>query len=198
MQKQNQIFAFSLALLVGTCCSGILLATAAPKTSEKQVTSAPEPVLENVVLVTAEDLVAKPNQYLGKNVKLKVTFFAFTNLALDYAPALRSSKTYLSFLVLCPSNSHVPLSELKIAMLTPKETESDFKMIGDLKEGDQLEIAGKVFSAALDDPWLEVIKLKKIASREDKKNAHNNESIAPGSTTSSEHGDADEKIPDKR
>ncbi|HEY9870340.1 MAG TPA: hypothetical protein V6D08_14340 [Candidatus Obscuribacterales bacterium] len=128
----------------------------------------PEPVLENVVTVTPEDLVNKPQDYLGKNVKFNANFFAFSNLALDYRPAFRSSKTHLSFLVLRPK-SHIPLSELKLAMMIPKEKDPESTLLATLKDGDQLELVGKVFSSALDDPWVEVFKLKKLGGSPDEK-----------------------------
>jgi len=130
----------------------------------------PEPVLENVVSVNAEDLVGKPQDFLGKNVKFNANFFAFSSLALDYKPAYRSSKTHLSFLVLKP-NTHIPLSELKLAMMIPKEKDPESNLLATLKDGDQLELVGKVFSAALDDPWIEVFKLKKLNSASDDKKA---------------------------
>lgn len=140
-------------------------------TTEKTETAkTPEPVIENVIPVTAEQLIDKPHEYLNKNVKFDSVFHAFSTLALDYKPAMRSSKQYLSFLVL-PKNSHVPLSELKLAMAMPKEKDPDNQLLQGLKEGDTLEITGHVFAAALDEPWVDVLKLKKIASAPDKEKA---------------------------
>lgn len=141
---------------------------AADKAGDKPAAKTPEPVLENVMSTNAEDLVSKPQDWLGKNVKFNANFFAFSSLALDYKPAFKSSKTHLSFLILKP-NSHIPLSELKLAMMIPKEKDPENTLLATLKDGDQLEITGKVFSAALDDPWVEVFKVKKVgASAEDK------------------------------
>lgn len=133
----------------------------------------PEPVIENVVSVTPEELVNKPKEFVGKNVKFTANFYAFSNLALDYKPAYRSSKTHLSLLVLKPG-SHIPLSELKLAMMIPKEKDPETELLAKLKDGDQVEIIGKEFSAALDDPWVEIFKLKKIggSKEEEKKVAH--------------------------
>ena len=128
----------------------------------------PEPVIENVVNVTPEDLVNKPHDYLGKNVKFNGNFFAFSTLALDYKPAFRSSKTHISMLVL-RQGSHIPLSELKLAMMMPKDKDPDTQTLGGLKDGDQIEVVGKVFSTALDDPWVEILKLKKIGGKTDDK-----------------------------
>lgn len=131
---------------------------------------APEPVIENVVSCQPEDLVAKPHEYMGKNVKFLGNFFAFSNLGLDYKPAFRSSKTHLSFLIL-RSKSHVPLSELKLAMAIPKEKDPDTQLLATLKDGDSLEIIGKVFGAALDDPWVEVLRMKRLNTPADDKKA---------------------------
>lgn len=130
----------------------------------------PEPVIENVVSVQPDDLVDKPHEYLGKNVKFTAPFFAFSNLALDYKPAYRSSKTHISILVSKPKKK-IPLSELKLAMMTPKEKDAETQLLATLKEGDSLEITGKVFSAALDDPWVEILRLKKIGGSQDDKKA---------------------------
>lgn len=130
----------------------------------------PEPVIENVVNVQSTDLVDKPHEYLGKNVKFTAPFFAFSNLALDYKPAFRSSKTHISILVSQPKKK-IPLSELKLAMMTPKEKDPETTLLSNLKEGDTVEITGKVFSAALDDPWVEILKLKKIGGSPDDKKA---------------------------
>lgn len=128
-----------------------------------------EPVIENVQSVTPENLVDKPHEYLNKNVKFSANFFCFASLALDYKPALRSSKNYLSFLVLRP-HSHVPFSELKLAMAIPKDKDPDNQLLAQLKDGDELEVTGKVFATALDEPWVDVLKIKKIGSApEDKK-----------------------------
>lgn len=130
----------------------------------------PEPVIENVVNVQSMDLVDKPHEYIGKNVKFTAPFFAFSNLALDYKPAFRSSKTHISILVSQPKKK-IPLSELKLAMMTPKEKDPETTLLSNLKEGDTVEITGKVFSAALDDPWVEILKLKKIGGSQDDKKA---------------------------
>ena len=127
-----------------------------------------EPVLTNVVDVTAIKLVDSPKTYLGKNVKFKSDFFAFSNLALNYKPALREQKKYISFLVYRPK-SKVPFSELKLAMKIPKEKDPRNKMLTSLQDGDTVEITGNVFSTALDEPWVDVLSLKKLASKKKKK-----------------------------
>ena len=176
-----------VALITLVCQPATESAPAAPatkppasgKVADKAPTKpTPEPVIENVVNLSAEDLVNKPQEYLGKNVKFNANFFAFTSLALDYKPAFRSSKTHLSFLVLTP-NTHRPLSELKLAMMIPKEKDPESNLLAALKDGDQLELIGKVFSAALDEPWVEIFKVKKLnSSADDKKVASGSESDA--------------------
>lgn len=128
----------------------------------------PEVDVSNAVSVNPDDLVNKPQEYLGKNVKFTANFFAFSNLALDYKPAFRSSKTHLSLLVLKPG-THIPLSELKLAMMIPKDKDPDTELLAKLKDGDQVEIVGKEFSAALDDPWVEIYKLKRLSAAKDDK-----------------------------
>ena len=141
---------------------------------EKETAKTPEVDVSNAVSVNADELVNKPNEYLGKNVKFTANFFAFSNLALDYKPAFRSSKTHLSLLVLKPG-THIPLSELKLAMMIPKDKDPETELLAKLKDGDQVEIIGKEFSAALDDPWVEIYKLKRLSAakpdKEDEKKA---------------------------
>jgi len=138
------------------------------KAPEKAAKPTPEPVIENVQSVNAEQLVDKPHDYLNKNVKFVANFFAFSSLALDYKPALRPAKTHLSFLIL-KDNSHIPLSELKLAMAIPKEKDAENTLLAKLKDGDQLEITGKVFNTALDEPWVDVLRLKLLKAAPDEK-----------------------------
>ncbi len=139
------------------------------KAAEKTTKPAPEPVIDNVQSVTVEQLVDKPHDYLNKNVKFVANFFAFSSLALDYKPALRPAKTHLSFLIL-KDGTHIPLSELKLAMPIPKEKDAENTLLAKLKDGDQLEITGKEFATALDEPWVDVLRLKLLkAAPDDKK-----------------------------
>jgi hypothetical protein len=135
---------------------------------EPAVAKAPEPDLSNAVTITPDELVKKPHEYLNKNVKFTANFSSFSALALDYPKdkPMRSSKNYLSLLVFTPG-SKIPLSELKLAMAIPKDKDPETELLSKLKDGDQIEIIGKQFSAALDDPWLDVFKLKKIGGSKD-------------------------------
>ncbi len=55
-------------------------------------------------------------------------------------------------------------------MAIPKEKDPENQMLAQLKDGDTVEVTGHVFSTALDDPWVDVLRLKKTASApEDKK-----------------------------
>lgn len=156
------------------------------KDKKEEVVNKPEPVIENVVAVSPDELVEKPHSYMGKNVKFTAAFFAFSNLALDYKPAFRSSKTHISLLV-AKDKKKIPLSELKLAMLTPKEKDPDTQLLTNLKEGDTLEITGKVFSAALDDPWVEILRMKKIGGSSDDKKA---DASAKSKSTDAKSNDA--------
>ena len=122
-----------------------------------------EPVLTNVIPLTTETLVEKAKDYMGKNIKFKADFFAFSNLALNYKPAMRPQKKYISLLVYRPK-SKVPFSELKLAMKIPKEKDPKNKMLTSLQDGDTVEITGNVFSTALDETWVDVLQLKKLKS----------------------------------
>jgi lysyl-tRNA synthetase class II len=169
----NIILAVSCLLISSSEVLGQNISAQETKAKDTKATDAQKVVetpIENVMAVTTDQLVGKPEEYLNKNVKFTAPFFAFSNLALDYKPAFRSSRTYLSFLVL-RTNSHTPFSEIKLAMLIPKEKDPQTKMLQTLKEGDIVEITGHVFASSLDEPWLDVLKLKKIASAKKNDNA---------------------------
>ena len=117
---------------------------------------------QDYALVNPLNLVARPNFYLNKNVKIKAKFDKFSTLGLDYKPAMRSSGKYISFLIQRPdvTDHNIPLSELKLCL---SRTEAE-KYI-ELNSGDIVEFSGKVFSTALGDPWVEVTNFNVICTK---------------------------------
>lgn len=112
------------------------------------------------------DLVAHPNAFVNKRVKIRAKFDKFSSLGLDYKPAMRSSQKYITFLI-CRDNTTnvIPLSELK-NFLKREVAEKNIE----LETGDIIEYSGLVFSNALGDVWLEVEDFKVIQSKaKDKK-----------------------------
>lgn len=105
------------------------------------------------------DIVARPNFYLNKNVKISGKFDKFSTLGLDYEPAMRSSEKYIAFLIQRPDvNDHnLPLSEMKCFL--PRE---DAEKYIELNSGDRIEFYGTVFSNALGDVWVDVKKFNAI------------------------------------
>ena len=103
-----------LALILGinvyaaTSSSQIAVNTTTPTQSTQTV--------QNYITVNPLDVVARPNFYLNKNIKIKAKFDKFSTLGLDYKPAMRSSENYISFLIQRPdvTDHNIPLSELKI------------------------------------------------------------------------------------
>lgn len=118
--------------------------------------------VQNYITVNPLDVVARPNFYLNKNIKIKAKFDKFSTLGLDYTPAMRSSEKYISFLIQRPdvTDHNIPLSELKI-FLNRDEAEKHI----DLNSGDIIEFTGKVFSNALGDPWMDVDKFTVISTK---------------------------------
>ncbi len=116
----------------------------------------------NCIVVNPLDVVARPDFYQNKYVKIKAKFDKFSTLGLDYKPAFRSSEDYISFLIQRPdvTDHNIPLSEMKIFM---KRTEAE-KYI-DLNSGDEIEFIGKVFSKALGDVWIDVDNFKVLSSK---------------------------------
>lgn len=117
---------------------------------------------ENYQTVNPLDLVARPNFYLNKNIKIKAKFDKFSTLGLDYKPAMKSSENYISFLIQRPdvTDHNIPLSELKI-FIDRKEAEKYIE----LNSGDIVEFSGRVFSTALGDPWVEVNKFTVVSTK---------------------------------
>jgi lysyl-tRNA synthetase class II len=122
-----------------------------------------EVILTNVASVSPDQLIEKPKEYMGRNVRFTADFAGFCTLALNYKPAFRPQKTHISFLVR-KTETKIPLSELKLALPIPKETDKvKNKLLTSLKDGDKLEVTGKVFSTALDEPWIDVVTLKRLS-----------------------------------
>jgi hypothetical protein len=182
--SRNTLLMLSATLLISYAVAPVPQVQAAPKakpaatpakapekTTEKAdktpAKAAPEPPIENVVNVTTTELVDKPHEFMNKNVKFTAKFYMFSTLPLDYKPAMKSSKTHLGFIVHRPDGI-VPFPELKIAMAIPKEKDPLNQLLTSLKEGDQIEVTAKVFGTGLDEPWVDVLRLKKLASAEDK------------------------------
>lgn len=106
-------------------------------------------------LVDAVDLVNDPKKYLDKYIFIKGQFDKYTTLGLDYKPAFKDSKDFITFLIRRPNvkskNYIIPLSELKL--IIPRKTAERYTS---LTTGDDIIIYGKVFSTSLNDPWVEV------------------------------------------
>ncbi len=113
-------------------------------------------------------LVKHPQAYMSQNIKIVGTFDKFSTLGLDYKPAFRDSKKYISFLLRRSDVSTdyvIPLSELKLLIKRDK-----VEKMKDLESGDKVELTGSVFSAALNDPWVDVKTFKILSSKKkDKK-----------------------------
>ncbi|MDR3614486.1 MAG: hypothetical protein P4L53_13070 [Candidatus Obscuribacterales bacterium] len=168
--------------------------------SEKASKPTPEvPIVGEVQNVTTDQLTEKPHDYLNKNVRFSAIFASFSTLPLDYKPAMRPAKSHVGLLVYRP-NSKIPYSEIKLAMPMPKEKEPENKVLMDLHDGDTVEIVGKEFATPLDEPWLDVLRLKKTASGpESKKDSEAKEKEKaempplPGDSLKSKNGKLEQK-----
>jgi len=180
MKKQLSI----LLLLVSLTCIGVVAkegittnlmssapeisatTTAPPAKTKPTTVTAPDSTAASsethsapaVNLVNPIDVAKRPAAYLNKKIHVAARFDKFATLGLDYKPAMRSSETYISFLILrTDTDKNIPLSEMKLFI---KRTDAE-KLI-DLKEGDKVQFSGTVFSTALGDPWVDVDKLEKV------------------------------------
>ena len=119
------------------------------------------------------DVVNHPNNYLNKKIKMNATFDKFSTLGLDYKPAFRNSKEYISFLIRRNDVvDHVVPLHCRVRYAHEHFLYRDIaeKFI-DLESGDKIEVYGRVFSSALGDPWIEVEHLKIIQKMPSKKKA---------------------------
>jgi len=98
------------------------------------------------------DLVSEPAKYLGKKIVIEGEFYSFSTLALDYEPAMRSSKDYIGLVLARPDQTEIPLVELKIAAALKNFKEKNIN----LEHGNKLAIKGKVYAVALGEPWVDV------------------------------------------
>lgn len=135
---------------------------AQPTSTLVKPTTSVQQAVKSYTLVSPLDVVARPNFYLNKNIKIKAKFDKFSTLGLDYKPAMKSSEKYISFLIQRPDvlDHNIPLSELKI-FLDRVEAEKHIE----LNSGDVIEFTGKVFSTALGDPWMEVDNFTVISTK---------------------------------
>ena len=131
------------------------------------VYSAPKAQHDAIVNATSLNVVANPNKYLNKTVKIQATFDKFSTLGLDYNKVLRPSTKYIGILIQRDDviNHDIPLSEMKI-FLTKELAEKHI----DLDTGDKIEFTATVFSTALGDPWLDVKSLNVIKKAKHEEN----------------------------
>lgn len=128
---------------------------------EKPHTSAAQ---SYILKVSPLDIVSNPSSYLNKTVSFTGEFVSFTSLGLDYKPAFRDGSKYIGILMRRPDSKDyiIPLSELKMFM----KRETAEKIIS-IEQGDSFQLKGRVFSAALGDPWLDITEFK-ITGRKNK------------------------------
>lgn len=153
---RNTIFRQETWLRMSLLLAWCFIALELPMKAENQDSHAVfDAVAEKATVTTPEDLVNDPKRFLNKTIRWKARFASFSTLALDCKEAFRSSKTHVSFLVR-RDNSATPLSELKLAMPIGASSE-----LNSLREGDPIEIVGFEHSNALDEPWIDVLAIRK-------------------------------------
>ena len=161
MKKKLILLALSACLTAGLT---VYIAETSNAAANNTTTAATQQIV--YINATPLEIVKTPAKYLNKNVRINATFDKFTNLGLDYKPALRSSQDYISFLILRDdvNENIIPLSEMKLFL---KRTVAE-KFI-DLEVGDKIQIEGKVFSNALSDTWIDVSKITVTKKKNPKK-----------------------------
>ncbi len=157
MNAKKKLFTLLLSAVVGLN----LFVPGIAKTTEAEIPAAA------CSQVAPLQLVQQPQAYMHQDIKIIGTFDKFSTLGLDYKPAFRDSKKYISFLLRrsdLPTDYVIPLSELKLLI----EREKVEKM-KDLESGDKVELTGNVFSTALNDPWVDVKTFKILSSKKKSK-----------------------------
>lgn len=151
------ILALAISIATGTTINHYCMAQQSSTISRP----APAPAIQ-YAQVGALDIVSAPHKYMNKYIKIKAKFDKFSTLGLDYPPAMRSSETYISFLIQRPdvSNHNIPLSELKIFL--KKDVAEKYI---DLDAGDEVEFCGRIFSSALGDAWMDVDTFKVLTTK---------------------------------
>ena len=162
MMKNLSIFIISAMLLMGfqavasdaIDASGLRKSTAVTQNSGFNYSAYQE--------VNALSVVAKPSFYMNKNIKISGKFDKFSTLGLDYAPAMRSSEKYITFLIQRPDTTdhNLPLAEMKCFL--PREEAEKYI---ELNSGDRVEFYGTVFSNALGDVWVDVKKFNALDAK---------------------------------
>ncbi|MBQ2645696.1 hypothetical protein IJG14_09020 [bacterium] len=113
-------------------------------------------------LQTPTVMVNNPYAFLNKYVQFPAKFNKFSTLGLDYTPAKRESQVYIGVLINRDDvvENIIPLSELKMFI-----KRKDAEKLTDIEAGDSIMIKGKVFSAALGDPWMDIIEIKVLTPK---------------------------------
>lgn len=159
--RKNIILTIAITLFLG-----LFIQTQKPILAQAPKTTQ---TVQKAVSALPLNIVASPNKYLNKTVKMQATFDKFSTLGLDYKKALRPSTDYIGILIQRDdvADHDIPLSEMKLFL----KKDLAEKHI-DLNTGDKIEITAKVFSTALGDPWLDVSNitiLKKTKTEENEK-----------------------------
>jgi hypothetical protein len=126
----------------------------APVAAKRPAATEPKSIIDSSYRdVQTLELLNNTETWVGQKISFEATFNSFSPYALDYKGAMRSSKDYVAFLIQRPDVTHhtIPLSELKL--LYPRKK---IDKVMDLENGDKVLLKGKVFSAALGDPWVDV------------------------------------------
>ncbi|MBX2861055.1 MAG: hypothetical protein KTR14_07460 [Vampirovibrio sp.] len=141
------------------------------KEDAKEASEEPETPLPPDSAFTAVDpieLVKTPTEFQDKYVTFEGNFSQFSGIFLDYKKAFRDSKDFVAVLIDRPDTGkhHIPMSELK--MFFPRKKSED---VMHLESGDKVLIKAKVFSSALNDPWVDVLDIQIVekANKDGKK-----------------------------
>lgn len=141
-----------LRALIIVVATGLILTPKGFSETPQNMPTPTKQVAQAFDITNSLDIVANPAKYLNKYVTVKGKFDKFSTLGLDYAPAMRSSEDYITFLIQRDDikDHNIPLSEMKIFL---KRTEAE-KYI-ELNAGDEVQFGGRIFSNALGDVWMD-------------------------------------------
>lgn len=165
MEKKFRLINLSFSAAMAIMISNAGICAEVPVKQIKKPVAAAAVDYKSYQTVDPLELVAKPQNYLNKKIKITAVFDKFSTIGLDYKPVNKSSKDYISFMIKRPDAAgkdySIPLSELKLII----KRDTAEKLI-DLESGDKIELVGTVISTALNDPWVEVDEVKVLTQKE--------------------------------
>lgn len=116
------------------------------------------PEVDEASILSAKKLIASPADFVGKEVRLKCEFDSLIEGWLDQTPIHFSSSKYLNFVAYVPLMPDGSGSAVLQHLFVKRDKGG---LLSQLNRGDRIMIHGKVKSAHLGTPWMELSEIKR-------------------------------------